>query len=98
MFDRFSIDLGSIWGGSEGYLGGHLGGIPALVRTSTVDLEVSGVDLGWIWPSCAPAASANIYRKSIENQSNIYRTSIDLVWIWGGSELDLGGSWGESWP
>ena len=44
---------------------------------SGVDLEVSGVDLGWIWPSCALPPSANIYRKSIEHLSKIYRTSIE---------------------
>ena len=33
------MDLGSIWGGS----GGYLGGILALVHTSGVDLGVSGV-------------------------------------------------------
>ena len=67
------MDLGWIWGVS----GGYLGGIPALVRTSSVDLEVSGVDLGSIWPSCALPPSAKIYRKSIENLSKIYRKSIE---------------------
>ena len=80
MFDRFGVSLGVfgvdlrwIWGVS----GKYLGGILALVRTSSVDLEVSGVELGSIWPSCALPPSAKIYRKSIEHLSKIYRTSIE---------------------
>ena len=64
MFDRFSVDLGWILGVSGLIWGGSrvdLGGIVALVRTSSVDPEVPGVDLGWIWPSCALPPSAKIY-------------------------------------
>ena len=50
---RFGVDLRWIWGGSGGYLGG-IWGMLALVRTSGVDLGVSGMDLGRIWPPCAP--------------------------------------------
>ena len=67
------MDLGWIWGIS----GKYLGGIPALVRTSSVELGVSGVDLGWIWPSCPPPPSAKIYRTSVENLLNIYRKSFE---------------------
>ncbi len=73
FWGRSGVDLEWIWGRS----GKYLGGILALVRTSCVDLEVSGVDLGSIWPSCALPPSAKIYRKSIEHLSKIYRTSIE---------------------
>ena len=68
--------MGSIWGGS----GMDLGGILAFVRTSGVDLEVSEVDLGWIWPSCAIPPTAKIHGKSIENLSKICRKSIEHLW------------------
>ena len=83
------VDLGWIWGGS----GKYLGGVPALVRTSSVDLEVSGVDLGSIWPSCALPPSAKIYWKSVETLSNIYRTSIENLSFWDGSGVHLRGIW-----
>ena len=35
-------------------------------------------------------------RKSIENQSKIYRKSIEMGWIWGASGVHLGCIWGGS--
>ena len=73
------MDLGWIWGGSGVDLGGIMGGILALVRTSGVDLGVSGVDLESICPSCAPPPSAKIYRTSIEHLSKINRRPIEIL-------------------
>ena len=84
IWEVSGVYLGWTWGGSGRYLGGTVG----LVRTSTVYREGSGVDLGSIWPSCAPPPSAKIYRTSIENLSKIYGKSIENLWKRGSGEFD----------